>query len=68
MLDLPAKVVQNFRDAQSNFFKLAEQFPVGGSGNLFVQPTNPGMTEPGLWIQTEIGADNDMTFWVEDGT
>jgi hypothetical protein len=41
----------------------------GGGGNLVVSATDPGLTEPGLWIQTGLGAGGtDMTFWVEDGT
>lgn len=41
--------------------------PAGGGGgatNMFVQTTNPGMTEPGLWIDTSGG---NLSFWVEDG-
>lgn len=30
-----------------------------------ISPTNPNLTEPGLWIQTF--ANGDMTFWIEDG-
>jgi len=40
----------------------------GGGGNLVVSATDPGLTEPGLWIQTGLGDGSDMTFWVEDGT
>ena len=36
----------------------------GGATNVFVQPTNPNMTEPGLWIDTSGG---NFTFWIEDG-
>lgn len=40
----------------------------GGVG-LFVQPADPGLTEPGLWMQTGLGAGGtDMTLWVEDGS
>ncbi len=43
----------------------------GGGGfieNLYVQNTNPGLTVPGLWIQTGLApAGAGMTFWVEDG-
>lgn len=39
-----------------------------GADNLFVQPDNPNMTIPGLWIQTGLGPDGlGITFWVEDG-
>lgn len=38
----------------------------GGSPDLFVQHDNPGMTSPGMWIQTGLGASGaDMTIWVE---
>lgn len=37
-----------------------------GPSNLVVSQTNPGLTEPGLWI--ELHPDNTVkTFWVEDG-
>jgi hypothetical protein len=39
-----------------------------GNTNVFVQPTDPIMTEPGLWIQTGLGTDGTgITLWVEDG-
>lgn len=43
--------------------------PGFGVDNLFVQPTAP--VPPGgtyLWVQTEVGVDNDTMLWVEDGT
>lgn len=42
--------------------------PQGDSGpeNLVVSDTDPGLTEPGLWIQ-DLGG-GDFTFWIEDGT
>lgn len=39
-----------------------------GDANVVVSDTNPNFTEPGLWIETKIGPNNDITFWVEDGT
>jgi hypothetical protein len=41
---------------------------VPGPANLVVSPTNPGLTQPGLWVQTGLGSGTDMTFWIEDGT
>lgn len=39
--------------------------PAGTSGaSVFVQDTNPGMTDPGLWIDTSGG---NLTFWIETG-
>lgn len=39
-----------------------------GPQNLFVQPLDPAMTGPGLWIHTGLGlGGDDVTFWVEDG-
>lgn len=38
-----------------------------GGGNLIVSATDPGLTVPGLWIQTGLGDGSEMTFWVEDG-
>lgn len=39
----------------------------GGFQNLFVQPTAPVTSEPTyLWVQTEIGANDDWSFWFED--
>lgn len=35
------------------------------SRNLVVSASNPGLTEPGLWIQ-DLGSGN-FTFWIEDG-
>lgn len=47
---------------------VAPALPSAGPQNLYVQPNNPGMAVPGLWIQTNVGGDPDaMTFWVEDG-
>lgn len=40
-----------------------------GAQNVYVQdtaPTSPPATY--LWIETGLGAGDDMTFWVEDGT
>lgn len=35
---------------------------------LYVQGSDPGMTYPGLWVQTGLGPDgSDYTFWIEDG-
>ena len=35
---------------------------------LFIQSTAPTTSaEKYLWIQTEIGANNDWSFWFEDG-
>lgn len=40
----------------------------GSAGNLRVQNSNPDLTEPGVWIQTGLGAGGaDMTIWVETG-
>lgn len=40
-----------------------------GPANLVVSPTNPGLTQPGLWVQTGMGASGTgITFWIEDGT
>lgn len=36
---------------------------------LRVQPTDPVLTGPGLWIQTGLGSTGTgITFWIEDGT
>lgn len=36
---------------------------------VVVSPTNPGLTAPGIWIQTGLGADGtDWTLWFEDGS
>ncbi len=35
---------------------------------LYIQNSNPGNSNPHLWIQTGLGSSGtDMTFWVEDG-
>lgn len=59
--------------------RLAAYVPVSGGGggsssssstfqNLFVQPTAPVTSlTTYLWVQTEIGANDDFTFWIEDG-
>lgn len=50
------------------FFQYGSTPTPSGEQNLYVQSTDPGLTIPGLWIQTGLGSDgNDMTFWVEDG-
>lgn len=43
--------------------------PPGAPGpqNLFVQPTDPGMTSSGLWIETTAVGGDVVTFWVETG-
>lgn len=38
-----------------------------GNTNVFIQPTQPSFIGAGLWVQTEIGEDNGVTFWIEDG-
>lgn len=37
-----------------------------GPANLIVSTTDPGLTEPGLWIKPLPGGDFEL--WVEDGT
>jgi hypothetical protein len=42
----------------------------GGSGTpeVYVQDTDPGLTNPGIWIQTGLGPGGlGFTFWFEDG-
>lgn len=35
---------------------------------IFISPTRPSFTSPGLWIQTGLGVDGSgFTFWIEDG-
>mgnify|MGYP003506435482 CR=1 FL=1 len=42
---------------------------VGGTQNVWVQPTPPVIPTTGLWIQTGLGVSGtDITFWIEDGT
>lgn len=39
-----------------------------GAQQVYVQPTNPNMTEPGIWIQTGLApGGTGFTFWFEDG-
>lgn len=39
------------------------------STNFVVSSANPGLTNPGLWVQTGLGSDGTgVTFWIEDGT
>lgn len=39
------------------------------STNFAVSAVNPGLTNPGLWVQTGLGSDGTgVTFWIEDGT
>ena len=42
---------------------------LGISGTpLYIQDSNPGSSNPHLWIQTGLGSKGtDMTFWIEDG-
>lgn len=40
---------------------------IPGPQRMFIQPNNPSMTSPGLWIQTQQGSGNGITFWIEDG-
>jgi hypothetical protein len=45
----------------------AEAHTVSGGGtNLFVQQTNPNMTEPGIWVELNPNG-TVKTFWVENG-
>lgn len=40
-----------------------------GPETLFVSPTAPTTSFPTyLWIQTQIGPSNGVTFWIEDGS
>lgn len=49
------------------------QGPKGDAGetperNVFVQTVDPNLTEPGIWIETGLGADGTgFTLWIEDG-
>lgn len=37
--------------------------------NFHVGPNNPGMSAPGMWVQTQTGPNaKGVTFWIEDGT
>lgn len=37
--------------------------------NLWVTETNPGMSAPGIWVQTNVdNVPGDFTIWIEDGT
>lgn len=38
---------------------------IGGTP-VFVQQTNPGMTQPGIWIETNPDG-TIKTFWIENG-
>lgn len=41
---------------------------MAGNTNFYVGPTNPGLTEGGMWVQTGLGdSGNDFTIWIEDG-
>lgn len=43
--------------------------PSSGDTNVFVQSSDPGLTSPGIWVQTGMGAGGaDMTIWVETGS
>lgn len=38
-------------------------------GNVVSSPTDPGLTEPGFWIQTGLGPGGlNKTLWYEDGS
>lgn len=39
----------------------------GGGANLVVASTNPNLTSPGLWVETDPITGDIVTFWVEDG-
>ncbi len=32
-----------------------------------VSDTDPGLTRPGIWVQTGLGGGDDFTIWIEDG-
>lgn len=51
-------------DARLDF--LEDAIIASGVQNLYVQDTDPGLTIPGMWVQTGLPGDG-MTFWVEDG-
>lgn len=37
--------------------------------NLWVTEINPGMSGPGIWVQTNVnGVPGDYTIWIEDGS
>jgi hypothetical protein len=39
-----------------------------GPGGIVASATNPGLTTPGIWLQTGLGEDGtDFTLWIEDG-
>ena len=42
--------------------------PVSTPGNFSVGPEDPLLTTAGMWVQTGLGAGNDFTIWIEDGT
>jgi hypothetical protein len=34
---------------------------------LVISPDDPNFTEPGLWVQTNLGDGTDFSIWIEDG-
>lgn len=36
-------------------------------GDVYVSETNPGLTEPGVWIELHPSGGGIKTFWIEDG-
>lgn len=72
--DVVDVAVGSFIDTAIEVTTIGERGPQGVQGepgpqNLFVQPNDPAMAQPGVWVQTGLGpAGNDWTMWIEDGT
>lgn len=56
------------RKALVNVAGTVREVPAGDvvASNVFVQQTNPGQTNPGMWWETD-GSGNLVTLWVEVG-
>lgn len=55
--------VMKLGDGASPWTALPSRLPV------VISAIDPGLTTPGLWVQTGLGTNGDQfTIWVEDGT
>jgi hypothetical protein len=63
-----ALLLQERDEALEDFVNATSQTVSGLSPqNLFVQPTNPNMTSPGMWWETTAVGGDLVTAWVETG-
>lgn len=57
-----------WKDPDGTEHKVAEEIPSGAENPVFIQDTQPTVTNKFIWIQTNVGGDpSSFSMWFEDG-